>query len=122
MREFVTGATRDSDTAKAEYAGFNSPLVEKRFGTYMHEHRKQADGNLRASSNWKKGIPVDAYLQSLHRHYVDLWLHLDGFPAEAVDPDIESVLCALRFNVNGMLYEVLKAKYATSVSKTPPST
>ena len=118
LRVFETGATRDTDSEKPEYAGFNSPLVEKRFGEYMHSHRKQANGTLRSSSNWKKGIPKEVYLQSIHRHFLDFWLHMDGFPDAAIDPDIEAVLCALRFNVNGVLYEILKEKYA-KLPKTP---
>lgn len=117
MRQFETGATRDTDTNKPEYNGFNSPLVEKRFGEYMNLHRRQPDGTLRDSTNWKKGIPVEVYVQSLHRHIIDLWLHTDGYPDEAVDPDIESVLCAVRFNVNGMLHEILKAKRAKNLSE-----
>ncbi len=117
VRQFDTGATRDSDENKHEYAGFNSPLVEKRFAEYMTSHRKQSDGKLRSSSNWKKGIPKDAYLQSLHRHFIDLWLHLDGFPEAAVDTDIESVLCAIRFNTNGMLHELLKEKYVQDTAE-----
>ena len=119
MRRFETGATRDDETEKPEYSGFNSPLVERRFGIYMHTHRKQADGQLRSASNWKKGIPKDAYQESLHRHFIDLWLHRDGFPLVATESDIENVLCAIRFNVNGMLHEVLKEKYAQTVSQTP---
>ena len=110
VRTFHTGATRDSNVGKPDYSGFNCPLVEKRFGSYMHLHRHQSDGSLRASDNWKKGIDKEAYRESLHRHFVDLWLHLDGYPEEAVDSDIESVLCAIRFNVNGMLHEILKEK------------
>jgi hypothetical protein len=118
FRQFETGATRDSDTGKPEYDGFNSPLVEKRFGEYMHLHRHQVDGKLRSSSNWKKGIPDEAYMHSLHRHFIDLWLHRDGFSEEAIDKDFESVLCAIRFNVNGLLHETLKRKYE-SLYKTP---
>ena len=115
IRVFETGATRDVDTNKHEYSGFNSPLVEKRFAEYMTRHRIQTDGSVRSSSNWKKGIPVDVYQQSLHRHFVDLWLHMDGYADEATEPDIESTLCALRFNVNGLLHEIVKKR----LHKTP---
>jgi hypothetical protein len=107
MRTFTGGATRDDNTHKPDYTGFNSPLVEKAFGAYMHKHRLQADGTMRGSANWKQGIPKTAYMESLHRHFMDLWLHMEGHSGEAVDPDIESVLCAIRFNVNGLLYEHL---------------
>ena len=108
IRRFDTGATRDADTGKHDYEGFNSPLVEKRFAAYMTAHRVQSDGSLRASDNWQKGIPLDAYMKSLLRHVHDLWLHHDGYASEAVDPDIETILAAIRFNVNGYLFEVLK--------------
>lgn len=110
MRKFETGATRDADADKPDYEGFISPLVTKRFGQYMHHHRKQSDGSLRSADNWQKGIPLHAYASSLRRHIEDWHLHHDGFPEEAVDPDIESVLCAIMFNVQGYLFEVLKAK------------
>lgn len=110
MRQFATGATRDSDTDKYDYEGFISPLVTKRFAAYMHEHRKQADGNLRDSDNWQKGIEQKAYVKSLVRHMEDLRLHWDGFADEAVDKDFESVLCAVLFNAKGLLFETLKAK------------
>lgn len=59
MREFRTGATRDNDEGKYDYEGFYHPLVVKRFGQYMDKHRKQADGKLRDSDNWQKGIPKE---------------------------------------------------------------
>jgi len=110
MRMFQTGATRDSAEEKPIYNRFNSALVEKRFGEYMLVHQVQADGQHRDGDNWKKGIPVDAYWDSLHRHYLDLCLILEGYPEEAREPDIEKVLCAMRFNINGMLLEVLKER------------
>jgi hypothetical protein len=110
IRKFETGATRDTAEGKYEYNGFNSPLVEKRFAEYMHLHRHQTDGCLRDSGNWKAGIPQEEYLKSLHRHFIDLWLIMDGYPEEAREQDIQSVLCAIRFNVNGLLHEELKPK------------
>ena len=73
MRKFDSGATRDADTNKHDYEGFYSPLVMERFGAYMHRHRVQADGNLRDSDNWQKGIPKDAYIKSAFRHFMDWW-------------------------------------------------
>jgi|SRR3989304_2499123 len=108
MREFTTGATRDNDNAKHDPEGFNSPLVELRFCEYMTKHRKQADGKLRNSDNWQKGIPLDAYMKSMMRHMQDVWLHHRGYSNKAKEP-LEEALCALRFNINGYLLEVLKA-------------
>lgn len=112
LRTFETGATRDTAEGKHEPWGFCSALVEKRFCEYMHEHRKQSDGNLRDSDNWKKGIPVDAYYHSLSRHIQDLRLHFEGFNTEAREDSLEEVLCSVLFNVQGMLHEVIKKRIA----------
>ena len=110
LRTFSTGATRDTAANKHEPWGFTSALVEKRFCEYMHEHRQQSDGQLRDSDNWKKGISKDSYKHSLSRHIQDLRLHLEGFGDEAREADIETVLCSVLFNVQGMLHEILKEK------------
>lgn len=107
MRTFKSGATRDSDNNKIDYEGFLSPLALKRYGEYMLKHQEQADGQLRASDNWQKGIPREEYLKSLLRHAMDLWLVHRGFPEEARE-DIESALCAIIFNAQGYLHEHLK--------------
>lgn len=105
IRQFDTGATRGQDTDKLDIEGFESPLVLHRFAQYMHLHRKLGDGNMRASDNWQKGMSRDVYLKSLLRHVLDIWLLHRGFRARE---DIESALCALRFNCNGYLFEILK--------------
>lgn len=106
MREFETGATRDTDTGKLEYAGFLSAEALTRFAEYMHEHRVQADGELRTSDNWKKGMPVDVYMQSMFRHFMDVF-SLWG-KGKANTEEIQIALCALFFNVQGMLHELLR--------------
>ena len=110
MRKFATGATRDTDVDKLDFEGFDSPLVTKRYATYMHQHRKQADGTMRGSDNWQAGLPQEAYVKSLVRHMEDLKLHWDGYEDEAVYQDVEEVLCAVLFNAKGLLFEILKAK------------
>lgn len=107
MREFDTGATRDSEEGKFDYEGFYSPLVVKRFAEYMNKHRKQADGKLRDSDNWQKGIPKDAYIKSAWRHFMDLWMEHRGYKSRE---GIEDALCALLFNIQGYLFEILKNK------------
>ena len=110
LRTFGTGATRDTNEGKLEPWGFTSPLVEKAFSEYMHEHRKQTDGELRDSDNWKKGIPMDAYWHSMSRHILDLRLLWEGYGKEARTRDIVEVLCAIRFNVDGMIHELRKTE------------
>lgn len=110
IRAFATGATRDSDNGKLDYEAFINPLVLKRYAEFMHRHRIQSDGSVRDGDNWQKGIPLDAYAKSLNRHHMDFWLHHRGYTDEAVDPDIEEVLCAIMFNSMGYLKEILEKR------------
>ena len=105
MRTFNSVATRDSDNNKNDFEGFLSPQVIECFGNYMTKHRKQADGNIRDSDNWQKGIPKDAYIKSAFRHLLDWWKEHRGIKSK--DGLIEA-LCALMFNVMGYLHETLK--------------
>lgn len=107
MRQFETGATRNVDEQKYDYEGFLSPLVIERFGEYMHKHRVQANGELRESDNWQKGIPLDAYMKSGWRHFFDWWKNHRGCKTQE---SLEDSLCALLFNAQGYLLEVMKAK------------
>lgn len=112
-RTFSTGATRDTDEGKLDFEGFLSPLVLKAFAEYMHEKRKMPDGSLRASDNWQRGIPLDAYMKSMWRHFFAVWEHHRGIPVWDIDGEevaVETELLALFFNVQGMLHEVLKRK------------
>ena len=110
LRAFEAGATRDTDTDKLDYEGFDSPLVNKRYARYMHLHRKQANDAVRSGDNWQLGIEKEAYVKSLIRHVEDVKLHWDGYSDEAVDQDFESVLCAVLFNAKGLLFELLREK------------
>jgi hypothetical protein len=103
MRTFDTGATRDDDDTKPDYAGYLSPFVIEAFGKYMTAHRIQSDGSLRASGNWKKGIAKEVYLSSLLRHVVEVWGIIQGGPG-----DLQESLCAVYFNAGGMLHEHLQ--------------
>ena len=107
MREFKTGATRDTDEGKYDYEGFLSPSVIERYAAYMHQHRKQANGKLRASDNWQAGLPPKESLKSLWRHMMDVWKIMRGLPARESK---EEALCAIIFNASSMLHEELRAK------------
>ena len=106
MRIFEGGATRDGDEGKHDYEGFMSPLVVKRFGEYMTKSRILADGSVRDSDNWQKGIPQDQYIKSGFRHFVTWWLDHRGLAGSKYA--LEETLCALMFNVMGYLHEHLK--------------
>lgn len=104
MRQFDTGATRDSEDGKYDFEAFFSPQVLDRRARYMHTHRKQADGSLRDGDNWQKGIPLSAYMKSAFRHFIDWWrAHRRGDYERA-----EEAICALMFNCEGYLHEILK--------------
>jgi len=105
MRYFETGATRNDDEDKLDYDGFLSPLVLERYAQYMHSHRLQEDGKLRDSDNWQKGIPINQYMKSMWRHFFDVWKHHRGVNIKV---SLQTALCALLFNVMGMLHEELK--------------
>ena len=106
MRTFKTGATRSANEGKLDFEGFLSPAVLTRFAEYMSQHQVQADGVRRDSDNWQKGMPLDAYMQSMWRHFMDVWrLHRGLAPLTARDK--EEALCALLFNIQGYLFELL---------------
>lgn len=106
-REFPSGATRDKEEGKFDYEGFLHPLVLMRFAAYMHKSRHRPDGSFRDSDNWKRGIPLAAYMKSKMRHDMDLWLHHSGLPGHAAE-SAEDACCAIMFNVMGYLYELLR--------------
>lgn len=109
LRTFETGATRDKNTGKPDYRGFLSWRAIKRFGAYMHRHRIQSDGNLRDADNWKKGIPIPSYLESLVRHVVDM---ADAYEAGRLS-EADELACAVWFNVQGYLHERTRPTVAT---------
>lgn len=106
VRTFSTGANRDVDTNKLDYEGFLSSRVLTRYAEYMHKNRFLRDGSMRDSDNWQKGIPLTVYMKSMFRHFMEVWRIHRGVE----EGDIEESLCALRFNVDGMLHEILSAK------------
>ena len=107
MRKCVTGATRDTDVGKLDYEAFLSPLALQRYGKYLHKHRLQEDGTLRAGDNWQKGIPQAEYMKSLWRHLMAVWSEHRGWGSEE---GLEDALCGVLFNAQGMLHETLKAQ------------
>jgi hypothetical protein len=113
IRTFPTGATRDSSGGKPDYEGYLAPLVLQRFGEYMLEHQVQANGIIRSSDNWQRGMPRGVYLSSLLRHVIGttttpgLWaLHRSRQDGK----EIEDALCAIIFNAQGYLLELIRAR------------
>jgi hypothetical protein len=70
----------------------------------MQVHQRQADGALRASDNWKKGMPIPCYVESWIRHTIDFWAAWEaGDLCKCHD-----LACATFFNVQGFLHETMK--------------
>lgn len=122
VRQFDSGATREDASEKLDFEGFLSPEVLHRFGEYMHKHRHQADGSLRDSDNWQKGIPFAIYMKSLMRHVLSVWRahrKLSAMRASeqqnpvemnALYVQMEEDLCGVFFNTQGYLHELLKSR------------
>lgn len=112
IRNFETGATRSADAGRYDPEGFLSPLAIERYSLYMAKNQKQPDGSIRTSDNWQKGLPIATYVKGMWRHFLHLWTRHRGYVVQ--DPlaaqDMEEDLCALLFNVQGMLHEVVKAR------------
>lgn len=112
VRSFSSGATRSSEAGRYDPEGFMSPIVLERFCEYMNKHRVQPDGSVRDSDNWQKGIPRATYLKGMWRHLLHLWTRVRGYQVQ--DPmaavDAEEDLCAILFNAQGLLFELLKNK------------
>ncbi len=109
MQQFQTGATRSADTSKIKPQKYTSPLATARFCQYMKSNEVQADGTRRDADNWKRGIPEQSYIDGLFRHTLDLQAALEGYAGQ-VYPDekpheLDDILCAIWFNVQGLLHE-----------------
>jgi len=102
MRTFDTGATRDTTEGKLDIHRFLDRKVLLRYCGYLNDHRMQSDGQLREPDNYKKGIGQDVYMASMTRHFFSVW---GGFEEGKIDQD---ELCALMFNVMGMLFEEMR--------------
>jgi len=86
--------------------------VIEEFGKYMNKHRVQANGTVRASDNWQKGMPQEQYMKSGWRHFMDLWKAHRGLQSVP----IPEACCALMFNVMGYLHETLTREVAAEAS------
>lgn len=106
IRTFESGADRDVDDDKLGYEGAISPLVWREFAIYMKSKTTRNDGTKRSADNWQRGFPLDSYMESMFRHFMDVWLAHRGWTS---DPDeTMEALMALLFNVQGYAHELLK--------------
>lgn len=107
VRQFASGATRDTDEGKLDFEAYLSPHVLLRYAQYMQEHQTRSDGTKRAGDDWQQGMPKDAYMKSMLRHAFDVWLHHRNH-GDMAREDIETALCAVIFNAMGYLFNELE--------------
>ena len=112
MRIFASGAIRDDNQDKYEYAKALDPRVIRAYLAFLHRHAKMPDGSYRPVDNWKKGMG-ESFMDSLFRHVMDLW-ELNEYgesfrPENGEAVNLVDALCATIFNAHGWLYEHLKA-------------
>lgn len=112
MNTFETGATRSEDVVRDDPDGYLSPLFLDMYFKYMTKHRVQADGAVRDSDNWQKGIPLARYMKGMWRHFFHMWQRhrgyevTDSLAADSIEEDIS----AMFFNLQGYAHEYLKDK------------
>lgn len=97
MRKFKTGAVRDDIADKEDYVETIAWASLKRFAQYMTAKKKKY-----GAGNFKKGIPISSYEESLTRHIQKYFENkYEGGTAEPT----EDHLSAIVFNVFGIMYE-----------------
>lgn len=115
VRQFESGATRNTDHDKLDFDGFISPIVLEAYARYMHKHRLQSDGKLRDSDNWQKLFGEkhkEVCMKSGWRHFFSWWKAHRGYKTEE---SIEDSLMALMFNINAYMHKVELDKYSDSI-------
>lgn len=112
MRQFGTGATRDSNDHpdKPNYVKALSPVVLREYVKYLGRHRTMVDGSERDWDNWKNGIPIDVYMEGLLRHVMAVWLIQHGHKSYDNNGEVtlKDSLNGIMFNTTGFLHEILE--------------
>ena len=102
VRSFKSGAIRDNDSTKPDFIETVSWTAFRRFGEYMTSKKSRY-----GSGNFKKGIPIESYEQSLVRH---LQKYLENKYEQGIDEVNEDHLSAIIFNANGIIHEEERVK------------
>lgn len=107
--QFTTGAVRDSQEGKEDYIETISWSAFKRYAQYMTGKKKRY-----GQGNFKKGIPIESYEQSMVRH---LQKYLENKYEGGNCEKEEDHLSAVLFNVFGIMHEELRIVNKESVDK-----
>jgi ERCC4-related helicase len=97
VRTFKTGAIRDLDDTKEDYIETISWRAFRRYAKYMTGKKSKY-----GAGNFKKGIPIASYEQSLVRH-LDKYLE-NKYENGKLEPECDH-LSALIFNIFGIMHE-----------------
>lgn len=97
ITSFTTGAIRDSQEGKVDFVETVSFTAHERYGRYMTSKKKKY-----GAGNFKKGIPIESYEQSMLRH-IDKYFR-NKYEHGNDEPN-EDHLAAIRFNVDGIMHE-----------------
>jgi hypothetical protein len=109
VRQFTTGAIRDLDNTKEDYIETISWRAMKRYAQYMTGKKSKY-----GAGNFKKGIPVESYEQSLVRH---LQKYLENKYEDGQQEVNEDHLSAMIFNICGILHEQGRNEKLTSKTR-----
>lgn len=102
MKHFDTGAVRDNQEGKVDFVETISFTAHERYARYMTGKKVKY-----GVGNFKKGIPIESYEQSLMRH-VDKYFR--NKYEKGNDEKEEDHLAAIRFNVDGIMHEEEQVK------------
>ena len=97
ITRFKSGAIRDTQKGKVDFVETISFTAHHRYAKYMTgKKEKYGEGN------FKKGIPIKSYEKSLLRHVDKYFRNKYEGGTEELEEDH---LAAIRFNVDGMMFE-----------------
>jgi len=103
-RSFETGAVRDTDEGKESYIDSVSFLALKRYALFQ---KNACEKRGYSKDNWRKGIPIKVYEESLMRH---LQKYLSNkYEGTNIEPDVDHLGAAF-FNLQGIMHEEEKLK------------
>lgn len=97
ITQFSTGAIRDTQEGKEDYVETVSWTALKRYAQYMTGKKTKY-----GVGNFKKGIPIENYEQSLARHVQKYFAN--KYEKGDVETD-QDHLSAIVFNVFGIMHE-----------------
>lgn len=106
--KFKTGAVRDNQEGKEDYIESISWIALQRYAKYMSKMASKY-----GRGNWRKGIPIESYEQSLLRH-IQKYI-ANKYDDAGLEPEIDHLGAAL-FNLTGIMHEEWRA--SRKVTKT----